>query len=279
METPHRRVQRVRIPNPSLDLVEHEGGQHAWVWAVPLPYRALTASWSGAPMPAAPDTVPDGEGRFEHQIGYYASLFSFLTYSFGWTRPDKGLLWWYTHGLPVEDDRLLLIRDTWERDGTLLGFLAWLSSMPADLLSSNTLAPWARMLDGSPLRLESEWVRRLDAAGKHEPWTGGSDPFHLGTGYHIAAPSVSDQPGAQPQLPGVSNLDLKSRSGTYVNETINGWYANLVLAGEQLPKIPAERSWRIDVYVKPIGFVGTYRRSRSTGLWFAGRHRFHAVGN
>jgi hypothetical protein len=35
----------------------------------------------------------------------------------------------------------------------------------------------------------------------------------------------------------------------------------------------------VDVFVRQIGFVGTYRRSRDTGLWFAGQHRYHAVGN
>lgn len=131
-----RRLQRVIIPAASADPAEIEGGQHEWVWAVPLPYRALSSAWSGAPMPAAPAEVREEERHFGHQIGYYASLFSFLTYSFAWTRPDKGLLWWYREGRPTEDDRLALIRDSWEADGNLLGFLAWLSSTPADLMST-----------------------------------------------------------------------------------------------------------------------------------------------
>ena len=42
---------------------------------------------------------------------------------------------------------------------------------------------------------------------------------------------------------------------------------------------PSGRSWRIDVFCKQIGWLGTYRRSRITGYWFAGKHNTHIAGH
>jgi len=39
-----------------------------------------------------------------------------------------------------------------------------------------------------------------------------------------------------------------------------------------------ERSWHVDVFAKPAGWLGTFRRSRETGLWFQGKHSIHIKG-
>lgn len=280
-----RRRPRVRMPNPSLDIVPEAGGQDGWVWAVPLPYQALAAPWSTAPMPASPRDVGEHEGRFEHQLGYYSCLLSFLTYSFGWTRPDKGLLWWYSNGMPTDDDRLALITDTWHADGTLIGFLAWLASRPSLDAAPDTLGPFAKHLDESPLQLDGTWELQLREALALEPWSGGGDPLHLGSGWHISAPSRGRTPrqasseAASKRSSRIVGVDAASRTATFVSDTIEGWYAGLVVAGERLPSRADGRSWRVDVFVKSIGFLGTYRMSRVTGLWFSGQHRYHSVGN
>lgn len=277
-------IQRVKIPNPSLDLIEEEGGQHGWVWAIPLPYRAVAARWSGSAMPAAPRNVLEDEGHFEHQIGYYAALQSFLMYSFGWTRPDKGLLWWYREGQPIDDARFELISDVWERDGNLIGFLSWLASAGPNL-ADRTLLPWTKHPDASPLKLDPNWELRLRRAQDVAPWTGGSDPFHLGGGVQVSAPSRWDDVSGENAGRSLSDtvrllgVDATARTATFVSDTIRGWYLGLATLGDRLPPLKGQRNWHIDVFVKPIGFLGTYRRSRDTGLWFAGAHRYHIVGN
>lgn len=74
-------------------------------------------------MPVDPRELLDGTGFSErahaHGIAYFATLQSFLTYSFGWTRHDKGLLWWLDRGLRADDARFALIRDVWFADGLL----------------------------------------------------------------------------------------------------------------------------------------------------------------
>jgi hypothetical protein len=45
-----------------------------------------------------------------------------------------------------------------------------------------------------------------------------------------------------------------------------------------LDSITPEPSWRVDVVCQPLGWLGTFRRSRRSGLWFTGRHRWHELG-
>jgi hypothetical protein len=70
----------------------------------------------------------------------------------------------------------------------------------------------------------------------------------------------------------------EQRRGSLILDSMVGWYRALIEAGDQLPAVGG-RSWRVDVVVRPAGWLGTFRRSRTTGLWFSGRHRFHLVGN
>jgi hypothetical protein len=37
--------------------------------------------------------------------------------------------------------------------------------------------------------------------------------------------------------------------------------------------------WTVDVVVEPWGWLGTFRRSPVTGLWYQGRHGVHLAGN
>jgi hypothetical protein len=96
-----------------------------------MPYRVLADPDGIGVMPKSPAEVAEHDENgwsgiaFDHGLGYFASLQSFLTYSFGWTRHDLGLLWWYDEGRPVDDPRFALLKAIWDADGTLLRYLAW----------------------------------------------------------------------------------------------------------------------------------------------------------
>lgn len=61
-------------------------------------------------------------------------------------------------------------------------------------------------------------------------------------------------------------------------DTYSGWYSALARLGATLPARFDGRSWRVDVVVRPIGWLGTYRQSRVTSRWFTGQHRWHELG-
>lgn len=276
------------------------GGQLEWTWAVGMPYRVLADPHGMGVMPLSPADVVRGnehgfpEGNFEHGLGYFAALQSFLTYSFGWTRHDRGLLWWYDHGQPVEDSRFALLKAVWDADGMLLRYLAWCveRASPASLgWLGEPLHRWASNVDHTPDILSPSWRERLaretvSAESDHlctTPWG-----KHLEHGDHIGAPSGWDWAGygGSTQLPRelidasrLVGIDSSRRQATFVSDHVGGWYEALARLGGQLPPLANDRNWRIDVFVKPIGYLGQYRQSRTTSLWFAGRHQHHTVGN
>jgi len=67
-------------------------------------------------------------GRVPQPISGGLSLLYLLVYSFGWTKPYRGLKWWLDAGRPTQDLRLDLIEQTWATDGQLNWLLAWLGT-------------------------------------------------------------------------------------------------------------------------------------------------------
>lgn len=228
---------------------------------------------------AGDDSTETVVAAHDQGCGYYAALQNFLMYSFGWSRIDKGLSWWRDEGWPASDPRFELLRDTWLADGTLDDFATWIATQsPEDL--SRPLAPFAMAPDLGQLR-KSE-VNNDSGYRERWPWNGGGDPFHLGDGGHAGAPSA----GAEryptwftPRPAKITAVDTESGTALLVADGIEGWYFHLASYGAALPRRPNDSSWRVEVHVKTVGYLGTFRRSRQTGLWFSGRHRFHVVGN
>jgi hypothetical protein len=98
---------------------------------------------------------------------------------------------------------------------------------------------------------------------------GGSDMLHLSR--HLVAAD-----GASTSRMFIEREE--ERKAVVVVEPLVGWYVGLARAGATLPEI-GEHSWYVDVICPPVGWLGTYRRSRRTGLWFAGKHSVHELGN
>jgi hypothetical protein len=272
---------RADIPTVSMPDYPHEvGGQWEWNWAVALPYRVLAAPQSHLPMPAAPTERRD----FMDYLGYWAALQSLLTYSFGWTRHDRGLLWWFENEKPTEDPRFELIAAIWDRDGMLERYFEWCATQTP----TSPLREWALKFDDQPLEVPREWMPRLAAiraelaelekSGTFGHGRGGTTPHgkHLEAGDHISAPG-----GAGLRETGSGEIlssNRTTRRAVFRQSGVDGWYRHLALRGAELPDLGLS-SWRVDVFVDTIGFLGTFRRSRVTGLWFAGRHLIHTVGN
>jgi hypothetical protein len=257
-----------RVDRPRAEGVLGEAGDvlDPWTWAVPLPYRALADPHGAAILPAAPTPRTDEIDA----VGYFACLQSFLTYSLGWTWHDKGLIWWCDAGMPVDDPRFALIRDVWVADGLLETYIDWCSTHPVMV----ALDAFTTRVDHRPLDLPFEWRRRLPGQPSDVDPTSAYGK-HLESGGHISGPSEPTSAAGTRLFRG----DDGSPRATFVSDVVEGWYASLAARGADLPALIDDRSWRVDVFVKPIGVLGTYRRSRSTGLWFSGRHALHIVGN
>jgi hypothetical protein len=201
-----------------------------------------------------------------------------LMYSLGWARPDLGLWWWYQNDKPSNDPRLQLLSEIFDRDGQLDWFAAWLWTVGFNERVHLPLYEFSGWRDLEPDRtaaIDRVWValqeRGSAASDIRSPLGGGSDGLHLTM--HCTGPLESGW--AEPQM-----LYSQSRSGPFaavVLESMVGWYRHLCIAGENLCSSFDQSCW-VDVFVRPTGWLGTFRRSEETGLWFSGSHRFHRPG-
>lgn len=262
-------ITRVEMPSGWSTASEREvAGQWEWCWAAPLPYRALAAPMSGMPMP----TGPTASGDFMHYLGYWASLQSFLTFSFGWSRHDRGLTWLLTQPEPPNDPRFALLDAVWGRNGDLERYLEWCLHVGP---TNSAIRFLGRDADLLPLDVEGALGAKL--AGIRRQVQQISLPLtphgkHLEQGDHIKGPAERTNRHAGH----IRAINSSSRRAVYEHQHFGGWYAGLAEAAAALP--PSSRSWQIDVLVRSVGFLGSYRKSRTTGLWFSGRHRYHSVG-
>jgi hypothetical protein len=200
---------------------------------------------------------------------YWAPLTHLLLYSFGWRSTDdrlsdrvvmgRGLtelLDADLHHLP-QDTRLAFMNEVWGED------------------ELRDFADWA-LSDGQPVDANGrprEWRTRAGTA-----FDGGTDALHLSA--HWSTPIDSLIGSALIPVPSAwTDSRPDPPSASILLDAYVGWAAALDAFGNALPAPASGRSWRVDVVVRRIGWLGQFRRSRSTGLWFSGGHVIHALAH
>jgi hypothetical protein len=197
-----------------------------------------------------------------------------LTYGvLGWPRPEVGVQRWVEAGCPDEGAALTLLNRWWGRDA--LGLTAWAQraqqiehySHTIASATATTLGPATPMPRVEP---EDRWHLAAD---------GGGDPLHLGhvLDHLLGGPEFESLP------PLIGRIihgppTAPHRDASLLLDRYAGWYGTLARLGSQLPDRPDGRSWQVHVTVAPLGHLGTYRRSRVTGRWFTGQHKWHMLG-
>lgn len=236
------------------------GTNVAWRFWSPEVIRAI----SGAEHCAAPG-VPDGTATHLQRIEGWGPLLPLFHFHLGWPRVDLGLARWAAMDFhSMGDPTLSVICRLWGPG--LPTFVLWsaeTSGAPAPMaLATQVLQKLRRSAAaadvGSPagLHLDNHWS--LEAYGH---WSGPND-------YAMDEP-VTDYYQVRPA--GKGRVEL-------IAPLYRGWYRILTRVGDALPPLPNGRSWRVDLTIAPIGFVGTFRRSRESGRWFTGRHKVHRLG-
>lgn len=243
-----------------------------WAWHLPALFRALSdpALRSAMPMP--------GNGSLDDACASWGALHYAFNCLLGWRDIPKGLAWWYRAGKPVEGSEVLaLIHDVWGRDSLIDYYAAWAWKLGdrgwmARQEPHTREEPSPRDLAKESRWPEEEWWRAFIRRGSihhHDPFYGGSDPLHLSahTGREEFVPSET------PMI----HLDPSRRRGVLVTDALSHWLADLEALGPKLPDL-GDRSWRLEVFDRRVGFLGEYRQSRLTGRWFRGKHSIHEQG-
>lgn len=106
------------------------------------------------------------------------------------------------------------------------------------------------------------------------PHTGGHNSHHLNHSLQGAIGEGGRSGGDVMML----QTNPGQRRAVIVLDHMVGWRAALKHFGGQLPNL-GNRSWHVDIFVRPVGWLGTFRKSRETALWFQGKHSIHMKGN
>jgi hypothetical protein len=249
------------------------GEETRWLINVPAVFRALAAPNGTHDFIRAPQPYEEPPGGAP---AYWGSLLYLLIYSFGWSSPAHGIAWWVRAGRPTDDPRFALMEQVWVRDGQFDWFCAWLWQTQPRFDPASWSASHDELLRGQSDAWFQWMLNEIQHSRTSAPYGGypGSDPLHLAA--HLGRGFEHDF--AQ----GSTSLTLDASGGTngvLLAEHLMAWPTHLRDSSLLADGHPSGRSWRIDVVVKTVGWLGTYRRSLDTGRWFTGPHRYHEVGN
>ncbi|MBU2670205.1 hypothetical protein KOI35_42565 [Actinoplanes bogorensis] len=216
------------------------------------------------PLPAAMRSPRSGPslGGSSQGHAYWRPLLHLLVMGLGWRSVRVGLRRWLDAGSPT-DSPVLAVVDRW-----------WGPYLPS-FIGSSTAASTDDYLRGffdehaAPVRSEAVPQRCLEDPDWDHLWSGGTDPMHLAFHFHCDLQLAGEPTGL------TIGAD-ETRRACLLTDAYAGWYSTLYASGLTQNSVGA--SWRVDVVVKPLGWLGTYRISRDTGAWFSGRHRWHALG-
>ena len=245
------------------------GDEGPWARWIPDVWRAAADPAGRHPTPAVPrglrekifvdeSAVPTPQQRHAEVIAWWNPLVHLLEFGLGWVDIGVGLTRWLDLGRPVEEAVLSVVDRWW--GGSVIDCAAW-------------YAPDER---GHPL-LADELRARRRALEWTRVWGGGSDALHIGS--HLTPHAYDSAQDTAFFIPATSTTGGDGAHGSprrvLVADTYAGWYRKLDSYTSAGAGVQSER---VDVFCRSIGWMGQYRRSRLTGRWFRGRHRWHELG-
>jgi hypothetical protein len=236
-----------------------------WCKYIPLLHQVLSGSRSIDDFPSPTQRMDLFESCAVWETLHYLCL-SLL----GWQSPAHGMAWWYENSQPTEDSLLLsTLKKIWGIDDAVDYYAAWLWST-ADPNTGKTI-------EKSLLPPDAWWdaLKRRPSTLDYSPYGGGYNPLHLG---YSQFEHLSDSPVKRKDEVIELYFEPEYRRGVLIVPFFGCWREELAAASLRLPKL-INRSWRISLFDRQIGFLGEFRQSRVTGKWFQGRHEIHMAGN
>jgi len=239
-------------------------GQWEWCRLIPRLHQILASPDTGHSFPAFRSDM-----ELDEACAYWETANYLLRRLLGWRDIGLGLQWWFTEGKPELDDaRLMVLKRVFDADGHLETLAMWGWVHAAYDSGGEQRAP-ERFAGVEASKAFQEKYPGYGRTLAHDPFHGGSNALHLDH-------SIHDYTGQDVDAQLLSS-DESKRKAVLILDDARGWHAALHNYGSRLPDL-GERSWHVDVVVRPIGWLGMFRRSRVTGEWFQGKHSIHVRG-
>ncbi len=256
---------------PAADSIFGDAGR--WTRTIPLLWQMFALPLESL----RPPRRPRAEERWQSEAAfdYWNPLLHLVIGPLGWADPGLGAQRWLEAGRPVECGATRVLDAWWGEDVRALSVWQDSRGVPgraaAEIENALGIEPrtaWEEPHSSIKAGQES-WVPLLE---------GGTDPLHLGGhavaqligrgGYDAESNSYGDRRIAFDHDTGRGAIGLAA----YV-----GWYRSLHETGADL-----ESRWghgmAIDVVVRPVGWLGSYQRSKATNRWYACSHDMHLLG-
>ena len=255
-------------------------GQREWCYLIPALHEGFADPVREVPFPVLPThpTQPQASPFWETAL-------YLCRYMLGWVDVGLGLQWWESAGRPTVTPELDALSRLFAEEPQFREFAlwTWAGGIEGNELMMALAHGGSRQLS-LPERRDptafcgEDYVRQVDHRHETEsaeptasPWFGGSNGLHLG---HSGVTHSPGQPGDDVEL---VRSDERRRRAVLLLDEAAGWYGVLCRAGRELPQ-DGWKSFHVDVVVKPLGWLGTFRRSGESGLWFRGKHSVHIAG-
>jgi hypothetical protein len=249
-------------------------GQKEWTSLIPLLHQTLA-------NPEGPHAWPyyDRASELEEACCYWTAAAYLCVVLLGWEDLGLGLRRLLKSGTPPRPSpHLDLLLQVWNDRSQLglLGLWAWEQS-PRFRGRTTRDDDWPKR--SAETFLGEEWhqhfSRQFPEHGgvfRHDPYHGGYDPLHLSMHLGGAFDTFEDDP------PLLLQRAPEQRRAVLLLDRMNGWMNALCSATSALEDV-GPRSWHVDVIVRPVGWLSTFRQSRVTGRWFTGTHTVHMMGS
>lgn len=267
-----------------LAIEDQWGDEFLWAWGAVSAFRSLADP--GAPLPFPGKTAEEvSNPTSDIAPGYWSTLLALCYFRLGWSRPGWGIVEWLSRRSTFRDPTLEYIRQHWSI-ANLRVFVAWTESLGADYGS--------RLARAGERAEPSRFLKRfLNRYGYYEDgkfvWErdtvlngGGWDALHLTR--HLPISWLTDDftyrvRDAMPiKKVGPSRDTMSLESGRSWFDWVINW-GQLAISDKGIGWIGNPGEPVCDVYVEPIGFMGTYRFGFLTGIPYATTERIHHFGN
>ena len=197
-------------------------------------------------------------------ISYWTPLPHLALGPLGWSDPAVGSARWILMGMPKETPELSLLSSVWGSDA-----LMYFSHPQMDWVTHDSL--------GFELRTSGRQISRIyEELGNAKVFTD-CGSLHMQVHLQWQLGVGNNEPAGDSRL--YSSTEGSRPRFVLELEKMAGWHAQLYAAGDKLSAESSGTELELMVVAPPVGPLGTFKRSRVTGLWHSGSHEAHLLGH